>query len=154
MCFHKIIKTQISLSATLLFPISPVSFIVTPVAEWYKTTLLSFDLSLLLAGLPATKENVGMKCWASLPFGLFSFPFWPCRHSRKRWERFVHSENQHLVSPEALDFLDKLLRYDHQSRLTAREAMEHPYFCESNSGPQSLCRLAQQTVQGRGEYML
>ena len=34
------------------------------------------------------------------------------RHSRKRWERFVHSENQHLVSPEALDFLDKLLRYD------------------------------------------
>ena len=50
------------------------------------------------------------------------------RHSRKRRERFVHSENQHLVSPKALDFLDKLLRYDHQSRLTAREAMEHPYF--------------------------
>uniref|UniRef100_A0AAZ3NSJ6 non-specific serine/threonine protein kinase n=1 Tax=Oncorhynchus tshawytscha TaxID=74940 RepID=A0AAZ3NSJ6_ONCTS len=52
------------------------------------------------------------------------------RHSRKRWERFVHSENQHLVSTEALDFLDKLLRYDHNARLTAREAMEHPYFCE------------------------
>jgi casein kinase II subunit alpha len=50
------------------------------------------------------------------------------RHSRKRWERFVHSENQHLVSPEGLDFLDKLLRYDHQDRLTAREAMDHPYF--------------------------
>ncbi|XP_061545148.1 casein kinase II subunit alpha isoform X6 [Phycodurus eques] len=50
------------------------------------------------------------------------------RHSRKRWERFVHSENQHLVSPEALDFLDKLLRYDHQTRLTAREAVDHPYF--------------------------
>ena len=50
------------------------------------------------------------------------------RHSRKRWERFVHSENQHLVSPEALDFLDKLLRYDHQERLTAMEAMEHAYF--------------------------
>ena len=49
-------------------------------------------------------------------------------HSRKRWERFVHSENQHLVSPEALDFFDKLLRYDHQERLTAKEAMEHPYF--------------------------
>lgn len=52
------------------------------------------------------------------------------RHSRKRWERFVHSENQHLISPEALDFLDKLLRYDHQERLTAREAMDHPYFCK------------------------
>lgn len=42
----------------------------------------------------------------------------------------MHSENQHLVSTEALDFLDKLLRYDHHARLTAREAMEHPYFCE------------------------
>uniref|UniRef100_A0A8C7QJ19 non-specific serine/threonine protein kinase n=1 Tax=Oncorhynchus mykiss TaxID=8022 RepID=A0A8C7QJ19_ONCMY len=52
------------------------------------------------------------------------------RHSRKRWERFVHSENQHLVSTEALDFLDKLLRYDHHARLTAREAMDQPYFCE------------------------
>lgn len=40
----------------------------------------------------------------------------------------MHSENQHLVTPEAIDFLDKLLRYDHLDRLTAREAMEHPYF--------------------------
>ena len=52
------------------------------------------------------------------------------RHSRKRWERFMHSENQHLVSQEALDFLDKLLRYDHNDRLTAKEAMDHPYFCK------------------------
>ena len=59
------------------------------------------------------------------------------RHSRKRWERFVHSENQHLVSPEALDFLDRLLRYDHQERLTAKEAMDHAYFApvrDSSSG--------------------
>uniref|UniRef100_A0AAR2J5H0 non-specific serine/threonine protein kinase n=1 Tax=Pygocentrus nattereri TaxID=42514 RepID=A0AAR2J5H0_PYGNA len=61
------------------------------------------------------------------------------RHSRKRWERFVHSENQHLVSTEALDFLDKLLRYDHQARLTAREAMDHPYFCKlTDSCPQTV----------------
>ena len=52
------------------------------------------------------------------------------RHSRKRWERFIHSENQHLVSQDALDFLDKLLRYDHNERLTAKEAMDHPYFCK------------------------
>lgn len=56
-----------------------------------------------------------------------------CRHSRKRWERFVHSENQHLVSPEALDFLDKLLRYDHLERLTARDAMDHAYFCKAHT---------------------
>lgn len=50
------------------------------------------------------------------------------RHSRKRWEKFVNADNQHLVSPEALDLLDRLLRYDHQERLTAREAMDHSYF--------------------------
>ncbi|EDV25991.1 uncharacterized protein TRIADDRAFT_50201 [Trichoplax adhaerens] len=50
------------------------------------------------------------------------------RHSKKKWERFIHGENQHLVSSEAIDFLDKLLRYDHQERITAREAMDHPYF--------------------------
>nr|QKY15034.1 casein kinase Ii subunit alpha-4 (CKA4) [Polytomella parva] len=49
-------------------------------------------------------------------------------HSRKPWSKFVTTQNQHLTSPEALDFLDKLLRYDHQERLTAQEAMEHPYF--------------------------
>ncbi|XP_033929215.1 casein kinase II subunit alpha'-like isoform X2 [Melopsittacus undulatus] len=50
------------------------------------------------------------------------------QHSRKRWENFIHSENRHLISPEVLDLLDKLLRYDHQQRLTAKEAMDHPYF--------------------------
>ncbi|RVW40406.1 Casein kinase II subunit alpha-1 [Vitis vinifera] len=45
------------------------------------------------------------------------------RHSRKPWSRFINPDNQHLFSPEAIDFLDKLLRYDHQDRLTAREAM-------------------------------
>ena len=43
---------------------------------------------------------------------LFEIPHVFCRHSRKRWERFTHSENELLVSPEAIDLLDKLLRYD------------------------------------------
>ncbi len=34
------------------------------------------------------------------------------------------------MSREALDLLDKLLRYDHRERLSAKEAMDHPYFCE------------------------
>uniref|UniRef100_A0A7N8YA77 non-specific serine/threonine protein kinase n=1 Tax=Mastacembelus armatus TaxID=205130 RepID=A0A7N8YA77_9TELE len=61
------------------------------------------------------------------------------QQSRKRWEQFVQTENQHLVSPEALDLLDKLLRYDHQQRLTATEAMEHPYFCKPNILPHTAC---------------
>lgn len=38
-------------------------------------------------------------------------------HTRKPWTKFVTPENAHLVSPEALDFLDGLLRYDHQVRI-------------------------------------
>ncbi|KAK4250763.1 casein kinase II subunit alpha [Corynascus novoguineensis] len=50
------------------------------------------------------------------------------RFQKKPWHSFVNSENQRFVSNEAIDFLDKLLRYDHAERLTAKEAMAHPYF--------------------------
>merc|ERR1712193_216276 len=50
------------------------------------------------------------------------------RFQKKPWHSFVTSENQRFVSNEAIDFLDKLLRYDHQERLTAKEAMAHQYF--------------------------
>jgi casein kinase II subunit alpha len=50
------------------------------------------------------------------------------RYPKKQWTYFITKDNQHLCSPDALDFLDKLLHYDHQDRITARQAMEHPYF--------------------------
>ncbi|OAY33643.1 casein kinase II subunit alpha-2 isoform X1 [Manihot esculenta] len=50
------------------------------------------------------------------------------RHSRKPWTKFINVDNQHLAVPEAVDFLDMLLRYDHQDRPTAKEAMAHAYF--------------------------
>ncbi|KAM0790894.1 hypothetical protein ACM66B_004733 [Microbotryomycetes sp. NB124-2] len=50
------------------------------------------------------------------------------RYAKKPWSRFITSENQRYISNEAIDFLDKLLRYDHQERLTAEEAMGHAYF--------------------------
>ena len=54
-------------------------------------------------------------------------------HSRKQWKNFVNTENKHLVSEEAVDFLDKCLLYDHvnyiqDQRITPIEAMHHPYF--------------------------
>ncbi|KAF9596462.1 hypothetical protein IFM89_012167 [Coptis chinensis] len=52
------------------------------------------------------------------------------RRNRKPWSEFVNVENQHLVSPEAIDFLDKRLRYDHQDRLSAQETMAHPYLSQ------------------------
>lgn len=49
-------------------------------------------------------------------------------YGRKPWKRLITEANQHLVLDEFVDFLDHLLRYDHQERLTAAEAMAHPYF--------------------------
>lgn len=40
----------------------------------------------------------------------------------------VHRENQRFISNEAIDLLDRLLRYDHAERLTAGEALAHSYF--------------------------
>jgi len=48
-------------------------------------------------------------------------------YPKKPWTEFVNDENNHLCSPEALDFVDRLLVYDHNLRMTAREAMDHPY---------------------------
>ncbi|KAG1142856.1 hypothetical protein G6F37_001278 [Rhizopus arrhizus] len=44
------------------------------------------------------------------------------------WSRFVTPQNKKYMSNELFDLLDKVLRYDHQQRLTAKEAMSHPYF--------------------------
>uniref|UniRef100_A0A673G0V2 non-specific serine/threonine protein kinase n=1 Tax=Sinocyclocheilus rhinocerous TaxID=307959 RepID=A0A673G0V2_9TELE len=49
------------------------------------------------------------------------------RHHRGIFEKFKWIFKLFLIY-KALDLLDKLLRYDHQQRLTATEAMEHPYF--------------------------
>ena len=56
------------------------------------------------------------------------------KHQPKLWHKFVTTDNQHLVSAESLDFLSKLLRYDHQERLTAEEAMAHDYFAALKEG--------------------
>jgi casein kinase II subunit alpha len=50
------------------------------------------------------------------------------KHPRKPWKSFVNAANKAVAKEDAIDFLDGLLRYDHQERLTAKEAMRHPYF--------------------------
>ena len=66
------------------------------------------------------------------------------RHSRKPWTKFINGDNQHLVSSEALDFLDKLLRYDHQ--VAAFE-------CKPPSvhvGPAAMLCVSRQSLLSRG----
>merc|ERR1711934_755814 len=50
------------------------------------------------------------------------------RTDRKPWPSFITPRCESLTAAAALDFCDKLLRYDHQERPTARDAMAHAYF--------------------------
>lgn len=50
------------------------------------------------------------------------------QHPRKPWAKFVTTQNEQLVTEEAIDLLSKMLKYDHAERITPRDAMEHPYF--------------------------
>lgn len=52
---------------------------------------------------------------------------------RRPWESFITPNNTHLAHPTAIDLLDRLLRFDHMQRLTAAEAMQHPYFASVRS---------------------
>jgi serine/threonine protein kinase len=44
------------------------------------------------------------------------------------WTSFVADPAVFMPSPEGIDLLSKLLRYDHIQRLTAHQAMQHPFF--------------------------
>ena len=44
---------------------------------------------------------------------------------------FSTPANAHLCGPEALDLLGRLLVYDPEERLSASEALRHPYFAEA-----------------------
>ena len=50
------------------------------------------------------------------------------RYPRRPWSRFITDDNAKFTTPDAIDFLDKLLKYDHQERLLPCEAMQHAYF--------------------------
>ena len=53
----------------------------------------------------------------------------PCSSKKaKGFKRYIKDSNKMLCHPEAMDLLQKLLTYDPEDRLTAVEAMNHPYF--------------------------
>lgn len=48
----------------------------------------------------------------------------------KSWDSFVTPKNQDVATPEAIDLISKCIVYDHTERISAEEAMKHPYFDE------------------------
>lgn len=50
------------------------------------------------------------------------------RGKPRPWTFFVNPSNQDIATNEALDLIDKCIRFDHTTRITADEALNHPYF--------------------------
>lgn len=50
------------------------------------------------------------------------------KYEKKKWSRFVTKKNKHLATDQAIDLLEKMLIYDWPLRISAKEAMKHPYF--------------------------
>jgi casein kinase II subunit alpha len=48
-------------------------------------------------------------------------------HKKVPWKKFINNENRHSVNDEVIDFLDRLLVFDHEGRMLPQEAMKHPW---------------------------
>lgn len=49
-------------------------------------------------------------------------------YKRQPWSTFINSETRELCDDDLVDLVDHLLRYDHKERLTAKQALNHPFF--------------------------
>jgi len=49
-------------------------------------------------------------------------------HSKKPFSKFVNASNEKFASEGALDLLSKMLVIDHTQRISAKEALKHPFF--------------------------
>lgn len=44
------------------------------------------------------------------------------------FEKFINKDNKEFCTKEALDLLKRMFIYDHEQRITAHEALKHPFF--------------------------
>lgn len=52
----------------------------------------------------------------------------PVNCPKKDWTEFVNANNKQFAVPEALDLLSKMLVLEGEERISARDALEHPWF--------------------------
>ena len=56
------------------------------------------------------------------------------RRGRVDWSKLETRRNAKLLTRDGVDLLDQLLVLDHEVRMTAREALDHPYFASLRDG--------------------
>jgi len=66
-------------------------------------------------------------------YNLIIDPFYLHEMNKKSYEKkelnnFINNDNSHLANKNNIDFIEKLLKYDHNERMTAKEAMTHKWF--------------------------
>jgi len=49
------------------------------------------------------------------------------KHTEKAWDSFKNNKNEHLYSEEAVDLISRMLQYDHTKRISAKDALNHPF---------------------------
>lgn len=57
--------------------------------------------------------------------------------SRGPFDRLIPRRRARFRDPDGLDLLAKMLVVDHKERITADEALEHPFFAECRDGESS-----------------
>ncbi|KAM0473665.1 hypothetical protein ACHAPX_008070 [Trichoderma viride] len=57
------------------------------------------------------------------PDGLEDIPYF----DKAPWQNLFNEDNERYASAEAVDLLDKLLRWDPKERITADDALNHAY---------------------------
>lgn len=48
-------------------------------------------------------------------------------HSKKPLS-YLYDEKTSFISPESIDLFNQMINYDHEQRITAHEALYHPFF--------------------------
>ena len=46
----------------------------------------------------------------------------------KKWDEYINEKNKYLINENALDLLKKLLEIDPEKRISAKDALNHPFF--------------------------